>query len=342
MDYAKLDKIGVSSSELSTLTGVGNDSQSLTPKTKSTPLDILNTGLEIDLASELEALGKEEERLRKQILLFEKRKEVQNLKSSVEQSACGLTTAPAKDDIVTTATLAKDKDLEAALDLLKDCHLGEFINPDKLQDLSASARPNINAMNLHLIPDFVTRPTSSSFRGDRESIKRVEEVTPAQWVSANSKILIKLLGEGLDQQGIWAYLRYSSKIGDYLQVSKPYSVMLLDHEHRKQVHEENRAWDNIDGDKVYFYLKSSDKHDRPDTHRFDRKEQATDPAGRVICLRYNGHTGCHLTYCRFSHVCMICHGNHPRMQHHNPQQAEGGPQNAGAQNAGPPRFRPQI
>ena len=77
-----------------------------------------------------------------------------------------------------------------------------------------------------------------------------------QWLSANARIMLALL-DNMDKATITSYLRYTAKIGDYLQVSEPSSVMLLDEEHRKSVTRENRQWDDIDGDRRYFYLEKS-------------------------------------------------------------------------------------
>ena len=229
--------------------------------------------------------------------------------------------------------MSKNKDLEVALQLLKGSHL-EFLGNETPQcDISAQPQGKSNNSALFCIPDFVTKPNASTANSDRDKVKRVEEVTTAQWISANAKILLKLMADGVDRDEIQRYLRYTVKVGDYLQMAETSSVMLLDNEHRRQVYEENRQWDNIDSDKVYFHLK---------THSFFKskgKQPATDDRGKQICLRFNkGH--CYMTYCKYSHVCLLCKGDHPRHQH------QQGPQNGG-QNAPavdpqvpPPRFRP--
>ena len=56
---------------------------------------------------------------------------------------------------------------------------------------------------------------------------------PPQWVAANAKILLKLIEGGLALGGIKSYLRYTVKIGNYLQISEVPSVMLLDDDHRR-------------------------------------------------------------------------------------------------------------
>ena len=77
----------------------------------------------------------------------------------------------------------------------------------------------------------------------KKKVKRVEGITKAQWISGNSKVLLKLI------VGVKTYLR-DIKRGDFLQVSEASLVMLLNNEYRKQVHEESRQWDHINTDKV--------------------------------------------------------------------------------------------
>ena len=88
-----------------------------------------------------------------------------------------------------------------------------------------------------------------------------DEVTVPQWLSTNARILLTLLDE-MDKDTIAAYLRYTMKIGDYLQVSDVSSVMLLDEDHRKQVKRERSQWDEIDGDKHYFFLEKEREKQR--------------------------------------------------------------------------------
>ena len=80
----------------------------------------------------------------------------------------------------------------------------------------------------YYITDFVNIPTKSSITAaNPDKQKRVEDVTIPQWISANVKILQKLMAEGMSQENVIKYLRYTSKIGDYLQTSDQSSVMLL-------------------------------------------------------------------------------------------------------------------
>ena len=149
-----------------------------------------------------------------------------------------------------------------------------------------------------------------------------------------------MITDGLSTENIQRYLRYTAKIGDYLQMAELSSVMVLDHEHRRQVHEENRPWDEIDSDKVYFHLKP-----------FTTSTSGNAPfRQQPVCIRFN-NGNCFRTYCKYSHVCMICKGDHPKTQHWGDQTScdtsappppshHATPAPPSALNPAAPRFRP--
>jgi hypothetical protein len=65
--------------------------------------------------------------------------------------------------------------------------------------------------------------------------KRVEphDVSTAQWISTNSRIYEILSGSMSSKQRA-SYREFTRQIGDLLQVYSEQSVMVLDHEHRRQ------------------------------------------------------------------------------------------------------------
>ena len=102
--------------------------------------------------------------------------------------------------VVNTKDLSKDKSLN---DLLKD--IGETTSKDPVTELRSSGKPL-------LIPDFVTNPTYGSIQGSESDLgthgdsklvirggktkPRPETITLAQWISANSGILSKMITDG--------------------------------------------------------------------------------------------------------------------------------------------------
>lgn len=309
-------------------------------------MDVLDKSICGDLASELEALEIEETSLRLRLAIAGKRKEVGSLRVSLQKSDCDSLhmgyqppNHPLPPDLqeilpthqsaaITTSSLAKDKELNAALDVLKNCHLDFLDSSPPAQPTNNPGATDRGKSKCLLIPDFVTKPTASlGHKEDRELVKGVvlraklkpnaEEVSTPQWITANARILLRLIDDGLDMAAIKRYLRYTAKVGDYLQVSETSSVMLLDNDHRSQVFEEDRAWDNIDGDKRFFYLEKNRPAGLPISKPKPRNKQATDSAGKTICFKYNSPGGCQLTYCKFSHTCIVpgCSGEHSKQQH---------------------------
>ena len=108
--------------------------------------------------------------------------------------------------VVNTKDLSKDKSLN---DLLKDIGENDLLVPttskDPVTELRSSGKPL-------LIPDFVTNPTYGSIQGSESDLgthgdsklvirggktkPRPETITLAQWISANSCILSKMITDG--------------------------------------------------------------------------------------------------------------------------------------------------
>ena len=179
----------------------------------------------------LKALETQAAALKLDIAVADKKREILKLQGKLESLSTPVT--PRVTPLVSLKDLGKSKDLDDALSYLKDSHL-DFLTQEATE--KSSHHNDQGKLNLKAIPDFVTKPSQSSFStSGSDKQKRLEDVTQAQWISANVWILLKLMGEGLDMAGVSKYLRYTAKIGDYLQMSDyGYAiVMLMDHEHKK-------------------------------------------------------------------------------------------------------------
>lgn len=271
-------------------------------KSEKTESESTMSLLDISNSVDMKKLEAEEEKLRIQIAVAEKQKQIQELQTQLAQfqppNAPVASPLPKESSgLLNLKDLSKNKDLEDALNLLKDNHLDFLDKPAE-----PKIQPPQEKGKYFSIADFVTKPNQSS-AANSDKVKRIEEVSPAQYMSANARILHKMIVEdATDTQDILKYLKYTAKVGDYLQTSDTSSVMLLDYEHRRQVGEEDREWDNIDSDKVYFHLKNRDQN-RPQQQK-------------PICIRYN-KGGCTLAHCKYAHICMQCKGDHPRLIHYN-------------------------
>ena len=287
------------------------------------------TASKADTPLDMEILQlEEEERLLdldiKRAELAKKKKILQDL---VQQSAdCGPDTGASSDIVndeavneagkknisiassITTQSLAEDKKLETALATMNNL---DFLDPQTTGGDTKEMPGKSMGLN---IPSFISIAKSGAGAKDGK-LKRVDDVTIPQWISANARILLKLLDTNMSTEQLKGYIRYTAKIGDYLQVSTPQSVMLLDDVHRSQVEEEGRDWNNIDSDKVYFHLKQMEGSAIGEAGFQSKSWQKKTSEGQVICKRYNRNS-CNLTFCKFAHVCMWCCGSHPQHQHH--------------------------
>ena len=242
---------------------------------------------------------------------------------------------------VTTKTLKDNASLTAALEALKSAHLADILELDGGSPGYITASKSTG--KVFQIPDFVVDPVSNTRPSEREIAKGVviksagkgkpaiEEVTEAQWISANMLILLELI-DNMDLPTIKSYLRYTVKIGNYLQVCHVPSVMKLDDVHRSEIADGTAsAWNALDSDQCFFLLK---KKEDPE-HQFSDKQQQRRPfvkktnfdtSGSRICFDFNKPSGCQRgDSCVYSHVCQVsgCMGNHPKYQHSFPPRFRG-------------------
>ena len=340
IDYAKMNNQGRQDTE------ADSDSSETLTEDKVTPTmihdcDDKNRAAEhmamgpttSSMQSELYELEQQEQRLKLSLKLEQKRRNIISLREQMEASGADTSTATRSASSSHTAkptlsSLAQDKELQAALRALHTTE-GPFFEEE-----TATAKEGTGSPYL-AIPDHVNQPASTSreqdkVKKDKEKKMLPEEVTVPQWISANVRILIKLKNSGMTLTDVLKYLKYTAKIGDYLQVSETPSVMVLDNDHRQGVAQGLTSWDIIDQDKRYFFLEKSRTANKP----FKKNVAQRDPQGRPICLKFNGAMGCNLSFCRFSHVCSTCFGEHPRLEH------TGNPSAPNLQSSVPPRFRP--
>ena len=246
-------------------------------------------------------------------------------------------TAPEAPETATTATLNRDRDLA---DLMKSFQLGagDELWEDATARDATDPRPQGTLKPALLIPDFVTRATQGT--GDdsleREVCKQggaqlvlrqarvkplAEQVSLAQYLSANARIMARLILEGrLRTEDILDYLEYTADIGDYAQVCDIPSVMLYDQEYRKKQARKGAKWGTADIHLSTFYLqKKRGRHDASPTSvtptpRAVKPPRQVDRRGVEICRSYNAW-GCNRDQCRYSHVCSLCKDPHPKSSH---------------------------
>ena len=92
-----------------------------------------------------------------------------------------------------------------------------------------------------------------------------EAVTLPQWISANARIMAKMISDGVlkSNQDVLDYLEYVMDFGDYAQVNEIESVMLYDHEYRKKQSRKRSKWGSDDIHLANFYLQRKNLFQRP-------------------------------------------------------------------------------
>ena len=242
---------------------------------------------------------------------------------------------------VTLPAMARDKELrellaslhrnggrtERFLDLMDDAR-------DTPEDTRSSGKPL-------LIPDFVSRARGRTDPDEQELVNhgstqlvlrasrvkpRLEQVTMAEWMGANARIMQKLVSDNklASHEDISCYLQYVADVSDYAQVCEWESLMVYDNEYRKKQVSQNRRWGEDDIHLATFYLqRKGQSNRRPQVNtgsRPSRPPRLSDNNGVEICRNYNGQ-GCFRNVCQYSHVCSVCKdGSHTRSWHNTGRQ----------------------
>ena len=236
---------------------------------------------------------------------------------------------------------------------LKEAHLKDLLdleadNKAENLDLGELLSHSKQVKKPLLIPDYVVNPKETEHDDDRELFAgsgyrvclkasklkpRPENVSVPQWISANARILLKLIREDANMAVVKAYTEYTAEIGDYLQTCATSSVFILDDAHRRQVSKGETTYDRISEHQRYFYLQKSAKND-PQQGRTGgkaaKKGGPVDEYGREVCRNWNKRSGCQFINCKFQHgKCSICLATDHKAYDHG----------IGSGDKTPPRFR---
>ena len=243
---------------------------------------------------------------------------------------------PGCSGMVTAATLNCDREISTILENMQD------VPGDALWNLDGAGSATIDRPQGKplVIGDFVSRATEGTVdtseqrlfsQGGSQVILRScrqkplpEQVSLAQWISANARILQRLIANGeLSSKGIVDYLEYTSDFGDYAQVCEKESLMIYDHEYRLKQARKKTQWGVEDVHLANFYLQRKNRHPGTQTSKTNNSwnrqpstpPRSRDSAGGEICRTFNG-SGCQRSFCKYSHVCAICKdGTHSQTAH---------------------------
>jgi hypothetical protein len=148
----------------------------------------------------------------------------------------------------------------------------------------------------------------------------VEDVTTAQWLSANLRIF-DILSMSMSSTEVAEYHEYTKQIGDLLQVYTESSVMQFDDEHRRMVKLSDRSWIDISAHLERIFLKVKTNYSPSSSGASSKAKVAKKKSGNP-CFGFNSKAGCKIPdSCGYKHVCSAriesgtCRENHPKWEH---------------------------
>jgi hypothetical protein len=231
----------------------------------------------------------------------------------------------------TAATLSKNAEVNALLSKYSE-NEKEFLEVQEALN-KETISPGEKAKNFLAICDFVTLP-ECFLSDDEETLltttgrqlvfkstksKKIEpkDVSPAQWIGANSRIL-DVLSPTLTKAELAEYNDYTRQIWDLLQLYTDASVMSLDHAHRKSVAMFDRHWNDVSNHCERFYLRIRPSQKSEKTEMVKGGKSKVRSRFQHVCVKYNSVEGC--TYgdqCRFRHKCNEkgCSDTRPKHTH---------------------------
>ena len=254
---------------------------------------------------------------------------VKSMNDDMPTTAASTSEHEEPDDVISTARTDGRADADLFLP-------GDAMDTWNNDDISSQ-----NTGKVHYIHDLVSRMSHDDneravcSQGGTQLILRStrpklapESVSLAQWISANARIMSKLISEGnlKSNSDIQDYLQYTMDFGDYAQVNELPSVMTYDHEYRRKQSVKSRAWGADDIHLANFYLvrKRDSQRTRPTSTNHSRPPRLVDTSGTEICRNFNGNW-CYRESCVFSHVCMVCkQAGHSRRSHRDQQRTQTG------------------
>ena len=226
---------------------------------------------------------------------------------------------------ITLKTIAANTDIDDDLSFLKDILRLKSANSE-----SKGEKPLY-------IKDFVFGPLKqiidSSSDDDEELFSsktkkvvlkqrpKIDEfnLKPEEWAGANFRILRLICQrEGITCQTLLDYIDYSINVADYLQTFAHPQVLRFDKNHRKQVAQYSKRWNDVDPhlDRLFLHVLPTKRQVRP--QQKTKPQRFYDNFGNEICTKFNTTSGCTFPQCKYRHVCYIkgCWStNHGRSNH---------------------------
>lgn len=137
-----------------------------------------------------------------------------------------------------------------------------------------------------------------------------DAVSPAQWISANARILGEVAKESMCMSTVLDYLSYTSKIGEYATRFTWASTLVYDDEYRKTQAQYGFRWGSDTPHVAQIFLREKDG-----LKKQSKKSSGKRSDGKPYCYDYNNGKICQRKDCVYRHQCEVCDGEHPKSSH---------------------------
>jgi len=250
------------------------------------------------LSEEVDALSKEEERIRLILTIKEKKRNIDKMQQALVNDGKTSNSSSNSSRTFDHQKTSSDNDIQGT-----EHKSGKYM---KIVDYIPKAR-NDEGEEYELGNGLKIKLKQSS------KIK-VEQVSPSQYIAASSKILTELIHSewkngNVDYQWILDYLTYQEKIGELGCRFTWASVMSYDDCYREQKETLRFKWGADNQHMSTLLLRERVSGNLP------KKKENPAERGQAVCRNYNAQKGCSYTNCIFAHVCSICRSSHPCMDH---------------------------
>ena len=179
----------------------------------------------------------------------------------------------------------------------------------------AQQRP---AGGCHQIVDFVS---SSLFAEEEVALgggvtlklnpkPKLDKVSPAMWITANSRIMVQMLDESGKNFDVRAYLQYT-EMGELAARYTWQSVLLFDEEYRQRQAKQGFPW-GTDAPHLGTVMlrdrgpKLAPQQKKPTTGGNANRSRPIGPSGKDLCHQFNRGTCQYGARCQYEHVCSTC------------------------------------
>lgn len=148
------------------------------------------------------------------------------------------------------------------------------------------------------------------------SKRKLDQVTPTQWIAANSKILAEFIEEGMDTNGTLDYLSYTTKIGELGSRFTWVSVVNFDDEYRRNQSQMGYRWGSDSQHLSTVLLREREHKNNGNKTNYSATNRKESNAETQYCGYYNFGRDCpYGNKCIYQHACNQCGKNHRKIDH---------------------------